>query len=270
MLACHAGGRGFESRPLRQLSERAPETAPFFCVGLTRDDVWRRPDASAVPPRQCAVNCAATSHQARPMLQKLRDKTSGWIATVVLGLLIVPFAFFGMEQYMFQGNDRRSRPRSRRRRSGGSRRRRWWPVTMLWQREEIDSDEFRDRVRAGAPAAAPGAGRQFDPREFETHRQQAQGARQLVDQRVLRMAAKRAGIAVSDAQVRDDDPAIPAFQVDGKFDAAALPAGAGLAGPGIDAASVRADACAKACSSRWFPRQVADSGIRHRTPSWIA
>ena len=34
------------------------------------------------------------------MLQKLRDKTSGWIATVILGLLIIPFAFFGLEQYM--------------------------------------------------------------------------------------------------------------------------------------------------------------------------
>src|SRR3546814_16184832 len=30
MLACHAGGRGFESRPLRQLSKRAPETVPSF------------------------------------------------------------------------------------------------------------------------------------------------------------------------------------------------------------------------------------------------
>ena len=39
------------------------------------------------------------------MLQKLRDKTSGWIATVILGLLIIPFAFFGMESYMSQRMD---------------------------------------------------------------------------------------------------------------------------------------------------------------------
>ena len=36
------------------------------------------------------------------MLQKLRDKTTGWIATVILGLLIIPFAFFGMESYLSQ------------------------------------------------------------------------------------------------------------------------------------------------------------------------
>ena len=39
------------------------------------------------------------------MLQKLRDKTSGWIATVILGLLVVPFAFFGIDQYLFQRNE---------------------------------------------------------------------------------------------------------------------------------------------------------------------
>ena len=39
------------------------------------------------------------------MLQKLRDKSSGWLATAVLGILVVPFAFFGMEQYLFQNND---------------------------------------------------------------------------------------------------------------------------------------------------------------------
>jgi peptidyl-prolyl cis-trans isomerase D len=39
------------------------------------------------------------------MLQKLRDKSSGWFATVVLAALTVPFAFFGMEQYLFQNND---------------------------------------------------------------------------------------------------------------------------------------------------------------------
>ena len=30
------------------------------------------------------------------MLQKLREKTSGWIASLILGLLIIPFAFVGV------------------------------------------------------------------------------------------------------------------------------------------------------------------------------
>ena len=37
------------------------------------------------------------------MLQKLRDKTSGWIASLILGLLIIPFAFVGVNEYMTGG-----------------------------------------------------------------------------------------------------------------------------------------------------------------------
>ena len=33
------------------------------------------------------------------MLQTLRDKTSGWIAFLVLGIVTVPFAFFGINNY---------------------------------------------------------------------------------------------------------------------------------------------------------------------------
>ena len=36
------------------------------------------------------------------MLQSLRDKTSGWIAPAILILLIIPFAFFGVENYFQQ------------------------------------------------------------------------------------------------------------------------------------------------------------------------
>ena len=36
------------------------------------------------------------------MLQKLREKTTGWLAFVILGLLTVPFLFFGVENYFTQ------------------------------------------------------------------------------------------------------------------------------------------------------------------------
>src|SRR3546814_9680148 len=74
------------------------------------------------------------------MLQKLREKTSGWIAMVILGLLCIPFAFFGMEQYLFQQNHTFSakvEAPPKWWQSAPS----WWPVTMLWQREEIDQNE---------------------------------------------------------------------------------------------------------------------------------
>jgi len=39
------------------------------------------------------------------MLQSLRDKSSSWIAKVILALLLIPFAFFGVEQYLQQRID---------------------------------------------------------------------------------------------------------------------------------------------------------------------
>ncbi|MDW8479754.1 MAG: SurA N-terminal domain-containing protein [Xanthomonadales bacterium] len=33
------------------------------------------------------------------MLQALREKMTGWVALLVIGLLIIPFAFFGIDQY---------------------------------------------------------------------------------------------------------------------------------------------------------------------------
>ena len=79
------------------------------------------------------------------MLQALRDKTSGWIATVILGLLIIPFAFFGMESYLSQKVDtyaaRIAQPPS------------WWPsapqswpLTLLWKTHDIDAQDYRQRL----------------------------------------------------------------------------------------------------------------------------
>ena len=151
------------------------------------------------------------------MLQKLREKTSGWIATVILGLLIVPFAFFGMEQYLFQRNDTytakiEAPPKWWQEAPA------FWPVTMLWQREEIETEDFRTAFEQARQRQRQEQGDNFDARAFESVDNKRKILEELIDQRVLKMVAGRAGIAVSDAQVRDTIQAIPAFQIDGKFD----------------------------------------------------
>jgi peptidyl-prolyl cis-trans isomerase D len=151
------------------------------------------------------------------MLQNLRDKTSGWIAGVILGLLTIPFAFFGMDQYLFQRNDtfaaKIEAPPS------------WWPsapavwpVTMLWQRDEIKADEFRSAFERAREQQRQQQGDQFDPRAFESVANKRKVLDTIVDQRVLAMTAEREGIAIGDDQVRATIQGIPAFQVDGKFD----------------------------------------------------
>ncbi len=40
------------------------------------------------------------------MLQKLREKTSGWIATAIIGLLVIPFLFVIDVRYIGGGEGR--------------------------------------------------------------------------------------------------------------------------------------------------------------------
>jgi peptidyl-prolyl cis-trans isomerase D len=152
------------------------------------------------------------------MLQTLREKTSGWIATAILGLLVVPFAFFGMEQYLFQRNEtfaaKIEAPPS------------WWPsapavwpLTMLWQREEISATDFRQAFEHERQQQRQQQGEQFDPRQFESSDNKRKVLDKLIDQHVLALAATRDGIAVTDALVRSEIEQVPSFQVDGKFNA---------------------------------------------------
>ncbi len=153
------------------------------------------------------------------MLQNLRDKTSGWIATVVLGLLIIPFAFVGVNEYMTGGNDTAvakvqapptwwaSAPS-------------WWPLSLLWQDETIGPEEFRAEFERARQQQRQALGDNFDPREFESADNKRRVLEQLIDQKVMLLAARRAGVTVGDAAVQKSIAEEPAFQVDGKFDPA--------------------------------------------------
>ncbi len=151
------------------------------------------------------------------MLQTLRDKSSGWIATVILGLLCIPFAFFGMEQYLFQRNATYAAkidapptwwP------SAPS----YWPVSMFWDSEEIGTDEFRTAFEQARQQQRQAEGPAFDAQAFEAADNKRRILEALIDRRVMRMSAARDGIAVGDAQVRETIESIPAFQVGGQFD----------------------------------------------------
>ncbi|MCF7223448.1 peptidyl-prolyl cis-trans isomerase [Marilutibacter chinensis] len=152
------------------------------------------------------------------MLQKLREKSSGLLGTIVLAILIVPLGLFGIDQYLVQNtNDTVARveapptwwP------SAPS----WWPASMLWRQEEVTVGDFRTRFEQVRQQTRAQQGDAFDPREFESLDNKRLVLEALIDQRVQGLASQSAGIAVSDALVRQTIQDIPAFQVDGKFNA---------------------------------------------------
>lgn len=151
------------------------------------------------------------------MLQALRDKTSGPIALVILGVLILAFSLVGIEQYLVQRTSTTvatidapprwwtSAPA-------------WWPASLLWDRGEVTIEQYRSSYEAARQQQRTEQGEAFDPRAFESLETKRAILDTLIDQEVQRLAAEQAGVVVSDVLVRRTIQEIPAFQVDGKFD----------------------------------------------------
>lgn len=152
------------------------------------------------------------------MLQKLREKTSGWIAGTILTIVTIPFAFFGVESYMSQRVEtyvaRIAQPPS------------WWPsaprvwpVTLLWQIEDIDAQTFKERFENARINLRNAQGDAFDPKAFESVENKRRVLDALIDEKLMQLTAQRDDIRISDAEVADTIARIPDFQVDGRFNA---------------------------------------------------
>ena len=155
--------------------------------------------------------------QSITMLQALREKMTGWIAIGIVILLAIPFAFFGMEQYLFQSGAsyvaRVEAPPSWWRSAPDL-----WPVRKLvWKDETISVEDFRRAFEQERQQTRIEMGDAYDPRAFESIENRRRVAEGLVDQAVLRLAADNRGIAVGDAQVAAQIQQFAAFQVDGQF-----------------------------------------------------
>jgi peptidyl-prolyl cis-trans isomerase D len=143
------------------------------------------------------------------MLQSIREKTSGWIATVILGLIILTFGFFGIESYL------QSEVVNYTARIEG-------PAKYFGlfgkQKRDISQDEFRNRLQQVRDQRKAAQGDAFDAAEFEKIDNKRAVLDQLIDQAIGQMAAERDGLNVSNASVQKLIAGIPDFQKNGKFD----------------------------------------------------
>ncbi|WP_297833355.1 peptidyl-prolyl cis-trans isomerase [Thermomonas sp.] len=152
------------------------------------------------------------------MLQALRDKTTGWIAGIILTIVTVPFAFFGMESYMQQSVEtyvaRIAQPPT-----WWSSAPNMWPFTYLWTRADIESDAFRQRLDLVRENMRQRQGDNFDAKQFESKDNKRRILDGLIDDQVLLFAAEHDNLAISDDEVRKAIQSMPDFQVDGAFNA---------------------------------------------------
>lgn len=118
-------------------------------------------------------------------------------AQVILFLMMVPFAFFGVDYY-FRGPGEEGNVAT----VGG---------------EAISQAEFTESMREQADQMRRQMGKNFDPAMFESAEVRFALLDMLVNQRLLTAKARDEKFRVSDAQLQQFIAAIPAFQDDGKF-----------------------------------------------------
>jgi peptidyl-prolyl cis-trans isomerase D len=133
------------------------------------------------------------------MLQAIRDKAQGWIAWAIVILISIPFALWGIQEYLGVGGEPEVAV------VNGE------PITqrLLDQRTR----DFRERLRS-----ALGDGFSSDLIDEETLKPQVLEA--MIQERVLGDAVYDWNLRISDAQARGFIASIPAFQRDGRFDQA--------------------------------------------------
>lgn len=132
------------------------------------------------------------------MLQAMRNKMHGWPAVVVLGIATFAMTFFGLEGYIESHND---------------------TYVAKVGKHEISQQDFQDRMNQLRQQMSSEQGDQFDPDAFEKPAMKLKVLDGMIDQQLLLKANDDWGIRVPDQAVRDAIAAIPAFQINGQFDA---------------------------------------------------
>jgi len=122
------------------------------------------------------------------MLEAIRERSQGWIAKVILGLLIIPFALWGVDSYV----------------SGGGKEA---PVAKVGD-AEISQREFIKTLKEQKEQMGG---------KVEEKALRKQVMDQLVNTRALSQAAGKAGFSILDPQVQAVLAGVEIFQENGKF-----------------------------------------------------
>lgn len=132
------------------------------------------------------------------MLQSIRDRLTGPLVWVVIGLISIPFAFWGIQSFRTGTQEP--------------------PIAKVGD-EEISSRQFEAAYQQRYQQFQALLGDQFRPELIEQGRFRESVLGDLVQELVLRQHARSQGYRSSDSAVFDYLSTIPAFQIDGHFSA---------------------------------------------------
>jgi peptidyl-prolyl cis-trans isomerase D len=131
------------------------------------------------------------------MLQAIRDKAQGWIAWAIVILISIPFALWGINEYLGVGGD---------------------PVIAEVDGVEITQRELDSSIQRYRYTLRDRLGAAYDPDMFPDSMVRQQVLDSMIRDLVIARSAADLGLRAGDAMLRANIRQVPAFQSGGRFD----------------------------------------------------
>ena len=131
------------------------------------------------------------------MLQEIRDRATSWVAYIIIGLLILSFALWGIGEYFGGGPAR--------------------PIATV-NGNDITTQQLNQQVQQRKQMLQSVLGENYQQQYPDESILRQQVAQDMVQTELLRQEVDDAGFAISDASLIKRIHQIPQFQTDGKFD----------------------------------------------------
>ena len=132
------------------------------------------------------------------VLQSIRERLTGILAFAILGILIIPFALVGVTQYFTAADSN---------------------IVARVNDIEITTNEFNQSFSNYRRRMQSIMGAAYDPVQFDQLTMRRQHLDNLIDQELITQAADSMGLDVDDETLAVEIRSIPAFQVNGQFNA---------------------------------------------------
>lgn len=131
------------------------------------------------------------------MLQFIRDQAKGWVAWLIVGLISIPFALWGVNSYLTGPSD---------------------IVVATVNGEPIKQAEYQQAFQQYRDRMRDTMGERFDPAMFDSLAVKQSVLDGLIDQKLLLTASNKLGQRISDSDINRLIQSTPAFQSEGRFD----------------------------------------------------
>jgi peptidyl-prolyl cis-trans isomerase D len=131
------------------------------------------------------------------MLEVFREHSKGWLAKLILAVIIIPFALFGIDSYLTQsGSD--------------------IPVATV-NGNDVSMQQYSKAVQDARDAIQANSGGKVDPAMLESAKFKQSVLDRLISDRLLSEEIKQKKFLVTDEQLSNYIFEMPEFQKDGKF-----------------------------------------------------